>query len=45
MMSMFYDGLGIGWSGMFFMMLLPLALLGIIIYWTINNGKHKGNKM
>lgn len=44
MMSMFYNGLGTGW--MFFMMLLPLALLGLIIYWALNNNaKHKDNNM
>lgn len=38
MMPMMYGGYGMGWFGMFFMMLIPLALLGLVVYWAVNAG-------
>lgn len=37
-MPMMYGGYGMGWFGMFFMMLIPLALLGLVVYWAVNSG-------
>lgn len=36
-MPMMYGGYG-GWFGMIFMMLIPLALLGLVVYWAVNSG-------
>lgn len=37
-MPVFYDGNGMGWLGMFFAMLIPLAFLGFIICFGLNSG-------
>ncbi|WP_238472724.1 SHOCT domain-containing protein [Desulforamulus profundi] len=35
---MMYGGYGMGWFGGIFMMLIPLALLGLVVYWAVNSG-------
>ncbi|MCL5781621.1 MAG: SHOCT domain-containing protein [Firmicutes bacterium] len=37
-MPMMYGGYGMGWFGGIFMMLIPLALLGLVVYWAVNSG-------
>lgn len=37
-MPMMYGGYGIGWFGGMLMMLIPLALLGLVVYWAVNAG-------
>ncbi|SHL01081.1 SHOCT domain-containing protein [Desulforamulus aeronauticus] len=37
-MPMMYGGYGMGWFGGLFMMLIPLALLGLVVYWAVNAG-------
>lgn len=39
-MPMMYGGYGYGMGG-FFMMLIPLALIGLIIYWVVKSGSRK----
>ncbi|MEW6065485.1 hypothetical protein P378_05060 [Desulforamulus profundi] len=36
-MPMMY-GYGMGWFGGILMMLIPLALLGLVVYWAVNSG-------
>lgn len=36
-MPMMY-GYGMGWFGAILMMLIPLALLGLVVYWAVNSG-------
>lgn len=31
-------GYGMGWFGGVLMMLIPLALLGLVVYWAVNSG-------
>lgn len=37
-MPMMYGGYGMGWFGGMLMMLIPLALLGLVVYWAVNAG-------
>lgn len=38
-MPMFYGGgYGLGWLGALFAMIIPLALLGLVVYWAVNAG-------
>ena len=37
MMPMMYGGYGMGFGGIF-MMLIPLALFGLVIYWAVSAG-------
>ncbi|MEG6521922.1 hypothetical protein [Desulfotomaculum sp. 1211_IL3151] len=37
MMPMMYGGYGMGFGGIF-MMLNPIALFGLVIYWAVNAG-------
>lgn len=36
-MPMLYGGYGMGFFGIL-MMLIPLALLGLVVYWAVNSG-------
>ncbi|WP_018084729.1 SHOCT domain-containing protein [Desulfurispora thermophila] len=37
-MPMMYGSYGMGWFGGIIMMLIPLALLGLVVYWAVNSG-------
>lgn len=38
MMPMYYGGFGMSWLWMFFLMLVPLALIGLVVYWAVYSG-------
>lgn len=43
-MPMLYGGYGMGWLGGFLMMIIPLALFGLVVYWAVGAGVRNANK-
>lgn len=41
-MPMMYGNYGMGWFGGFFMMIVPLVIFGLIVYWAVNARDKKG---
>lgn len=39
-----YGDYGIGWFGGFFMMLIPILLIGLIVYWAVKTGSKNALK-
>lgn len=43
-MPMYYGGFGMSWLMMILMMLVPLALIGLVVYWAVYSGFRRALK-